>query len=144
MKSKYFLLSFLVIAAIACKKSNQGKPVISIESINSVIPVGGGLLAKLKFTQNNGKLAKGTFIAIRNRLNQLALPPGTSSADTVITPIPDFPDKIKGEFDYSLDYNYLHQSDVENDTILFKFAVIDTEGNKSDTISTNKIVVIFQ
>jgi hypothetical protein len=145
MKSNYFLLSFLLVSMIACKKSNGGKPEISVESVNTVIPVGGSLDAKIKFQQTNGKLAKGTFIAIRNRLNERPLSNGSSSPDTLIGPIPDFPNNNTGEFHYTLDYfTYLHQSDSENDTIMFKFAVIDTDGNKSDTVSTNKIVVLFQ
>lgn len=112
--------------------------------MNTPIPVGGGLDAKLKFTQENGKLAKGTFVSIRNRLNIDQLPPGTVSADTIVGPIPDFPDKSKGEFEFTLDYNYLHQSDIENDTIQFKFAVIDSNGNSSDTITSGQIVVLFQ
>jgi len=129
---------------IACKKDPLTKPQISIESINTLIPVGGGLQAKLKFTQKNGKLATGIFIAIRNRLNQIPLPIGTASADTLTGPIPDFPDKNKGEFLFTLDYSYLHQSDVENDTIQFKFAVVDAGGNKSDTVTSDKVVVLFQ
>lgn len=144
MKIEFLLLLISLITLIACHKSNSSKPLISIESINSVVPVGGSLDAKLKFTDYSGDLNKGTFIAIRNRLNQRPLPIGTASADTLIGPIPDFPDKKQGEMEYTLDYNYLKESDQENDTIMFKFAVIDRFGNKSDTISSNKIVVLYQ
>ncbi len=111
-------------------------------SVNSVIPVGGAMQAKINFTQSNGLLSQGIFIAIRTRLNQITLPPDNQGADTLVSQIPEFPDKNQGEFQYTLDYNYLHQSDQENDTINFKFAVIDRAGNKSDTISTGTIVVL--
>ena len=144
MKSIFLFFAISLILLISCKKSNQTKPKISIESINTLIPVNGSLNARLKFTEKNGGLAKGTFIAIRNRLNQRPLPIGTASADTLVGPIPYFPVKSEGEFLYTLDYNYLKESDIENDTILFKFAVIDRFGNKSDTISSNKIVILYQ
>jgi hypothetical protein len=133
----------LLFLALACNKDQyQTKPQITIESINTIIPVGGGMQAMLKFTQKDGKLGQGTFIAIRNRLNIQGLPPGTSSTDTLVSPIPEFPDKNDGEFQFTLDYTYLHQSDTQNDTIIFKFAVVDRVGNKSDTIPSPQIVVI--
>jgi hypothetical protein len=144
MKITYLLGCLLLLSAIACNKSTQNKPEISLESITQVVPAGGEMEAKLKFTESSGKLGQGTFIAIRNRLNQQPLPIGEGSADTLVSPIPDFPDKTKGEFDFTLDYSYLHESDVENDTIMFKFAVIDRLGNKSDTISSGPVVILFQ
>ena len=123
---------FPTTLVIACNKEKfQTKPQISIESINTVVPVAGNLDAKLKFTQKSGKLSQGTFIAIRNRLNQRPLPPGNASTDTLVSSIPSFPDKNQGEFNFTLDYNYLKESDQENDTIIFKLAVIDRVGNKS-------------
>jgi|SRR6516165_2599674 len=146
MKIILFVLVIVTLAVmLACNKSDyQTKPTITVESINSPIPVGGIMQATLKFTQKDGKLGGGTFVAIRNRLNQDQLPGGTSSADTIVNVIPQFPDKNEGEFVFTLDYSYLHQSDTENDTILFKFAAIDRVGNSSDTISTGNIVVLYQ
>ncbi|HMH34384.1 MAG TPA: hypothetical protein VK543_15205 [Puia sp.] len=143
MKISHLLLpGVLVLLGVTCNKSKyQTKPQISIESINSPVPVGGSMQAMLKFTQKDGKLGQGSFIAIRNRLNQQQLPPGTASADTLVSPIPEFPDKNEGEFQFTLDYTYLHQSDTQNDTIRFKFAVVDRVGNKSDTISSPIIVI---
>ena len=144
MKIRHFLLcvsAFLVIAA--CNKNKyQTKPQITIESINTLIPVEGSLQATLKFTQQDGKLGQGTFIAIRNRLNQTPLPPGTEPADTLVSQIPEFPDKNEGEIQFTLDYSFLHEGDVEPDTIILKFAVVDRVGNASDTISSAKIVVL--
>jgi len=144
MKIRYFVIAGSLIFALSqCSKSGSGgRPTISMENITSVVPVGGQLQATLKFTQSNGLLSQGFFIAIRNRLNQDSLPPTDVGVDTVISQIPEFPDKNQGEFTYTLDYSYLHQSDTENDTINFKFAVIDRGGNKSDTISSGTVVVL--
>jgi hypothetical protein len=144
MKIWYFVIGgSLIIALSQCSKSGSGgKPSITMESINSIVPVGGTMKATLKFTQSNGLLSGGTFIAIRNRLNQDPLPPADVGVDTLIGPIPGFPDKNQGQFEYTLDYSYLHQSDAENDTLNFRFAVIDREGNNSDTINSGIVVVL--
>jgi hypothetical protein len=144
MKIRYFVIAAsLGFALTQCSKSgNGGRPSISMGSITSVVPVGGSMQATIKFTQSNGLLSQGLFIAIRSRLNQDSLPPSDVGADTLKSQIPEFPDKNEGEFQYTLDYSYLHQSDAENDTINFKFAVIDRGGNKSDTISSGTVVVL--
>lgn len=147
MKLASFLIPALVIiilavAVVSCSKSNSGsKPKIVLKSINTQIPLQGGLDAVFDFTSGAAALAKGTFVAIRVRLNQTPLPPGTSSVDTSLVPIPDFSSQNKGQFEYQVDYNYLHQSDAENDTIIFKFAAIDVAGKSSDTITSPQIVV---
>jgi hypothetical protein len=152
MKPGQFLIpALLILSAIAlviagCSKSNSGsKPSISIKSINTTVEAGGSLVAILNFTSNAQDLSGGTFVAIRNRLNQRPLPPTTVSQDTLTNVIPQFPDQQKGEFDFSVDWaTYLHQSDQENDTIVFKFAAVDRAGNSSDTITSPKIVVKYQ
>jgi hypothetical protein len=132
---------FLFVMANCNKSKYQTKPQITIQSINTQIPFNGSMQANLHFTQKDGKLSQGIFISIRNRVNQTPLPPGTGSADTVVGVIPQFPDLDQGDFQFTLDYISLHESDVENDTFVFKFAVIDRVGNKSDTISSPKVVV---
>ena len=135
---------FLLVLANCNKSKYQTKPQITIQSINTQIPKEGSMQASLHFTQKDGKLGQGIFIAIRNRINQTPLPPGTGSPDTVVGVIPQFPDQDQGDLLYTLDYISLHESDVENDTFVFKFAVIDRVGNKSDTISSPIVVVESQ
>ncbi len=151
MKSRKFLIPTLLIISlivlgVSCSKSNNSsKPTLTIKSINTTVPVGGSLLVNLEFNSKASDLGQGTFVAIRNRLNQRPLLGASVSPDTVTGPIPQFPDQQKGEFQFSLDWaTYLHQSDLENDTIVFKFAAIDRKGISSDTIVSPKIVVIYQ
>ena len=147
MKSGQFLIPVLtlLLAIAGCSKSNNSsKPTLSIKSINTQVPVNGSLDVILNFQSKSSNLSEGTFVAIRNRLNQQALTNGSSSPDTVTGPIPQFPNQQKGQFEFSLDWaNYLHQSDTENDTIVFKFAAIDKAGNSSDTITSPKIIVAY-
>jgi hypothetical protein len=135
-----------IAIATSCSKSNGGsKPTLKIESINTTIPVGGTLDVILDFQSKSSNLSQGTLVVIRNRLNQRPLSGGSASPDTLTGPIPQFPNVAKGQFEYKLDWgNYLHQSDAENDTIVFKFAAIDAAGISSDTIITPKIVVKYQ
>ncbi len=149
MKLASFLIPILLItitaAVISCSKSNSGsKPTIKIKSINTQIPVGGGLSVTFDFTSSSADLARGNFVAIRNRLNQIPIPPTTNAVDTFPSPIPDFTDVTKGQIRFELDYNTLHQSDQENDTIVFKFAAIDRAGKSSDTITSPQIVIEYQ
>jgi hypothetical protein len=151
MKSRKFLIPSLLVLSTAglvfgCSKSNNSsKPTLTIKSLNTTVPVGGSLVVNLEFNSKASDLGQGTFVAIRNRLNQRPLPGVSVSPDTVTGPIPQFPDQQKGEFQFSLDWaTYLHQSDQENDTIVFKFAAIDRKGNSSDTIVSPKIVVEYQ
>lgn len=147
MKSLIILIpALLLLFVVSCSKNNSSsKPQISIKSINTLIPAGGSLNAIIDFKSNSGNLGRGTFLAIRNRLNQIPLPPGTSSGDTVRGPIPDFPDQNKGEFQFNIGWaEFLHQSDAENDTIVLKFAAIDRSGKSSDTIVSPKIVILYQ
>ncbi|HTI09660.1 MAG TPA: hypothetical protein VL832_13920 [Puia sp.] len=138
----FLLITFFTVAVVSCSKNNSGsRPKIVLKSINTQIPPGGGLNAVFDFTQGSAELANGTFAAIRIRLNQIPLPPGTTSADTLNNPIPEFPAQNKGQFQFQLDYNFLHQSDVYNDTIIFKFAAIDVAGKSSDTLTSPQIVI---
>jgi hypothetical protein len=146
MKVSYFRIPVILsIVLISCGKNQyQTNPQISIESITGVVPVGGELDAKFKFTQKNSNLSQGVFTAIRQRLNVQPLPPGTAIADTTTFPIPNYPDKNQGEFELVLPYTYLNESNTENDTIMFKFVAADREGRVSDTIFTGNIVILYQ
>ena len=127
---------------MACSKSNSGtRPKIVITSVNSQIQPGQNLDVKFKFTSNGGTLSNGTFVSIRIRTNG-NVAPQTPGADTIATTVPTFPDASQGEFEYQQPYDgYLHYVDHINDSLTFKFAVINTAGVSSDTIST-KVVVI--
>lgn len=132
----------LLLAVIGCGKSNNNtKPVLKLKSINSTVNVGENMVANLTFENPGASLSEGTFVAIRNRLNKIPIPPTAKKPDTITGPIPQFPDEAKGDFQFVLSYNDVHESDVENDTIIFKFAAIDRNGKKSDTLTTPKIVV---
>jgi len=142
MKLTPFLVPAFLVIFVACGKNNSSsKPEISIESINSPVYDSTELQVKLKFTSTSGKLSGGSFVSIRTRLNQ-APPTNLSGGDTIANPIPTFPSTQRGEFEYTLPYDYLTATAHQNDTLIFKFAAIDAAGKSSDTISSAKIVII--
>jgi len=131
----------ITVAISACSKSGNGsKPKISIESLNNPVQPDESLTVNIKFSSGS-KLSKGTFLAIRTRLNQIQ-PPNPVSGDTVTFQIPEF-SADKGELEFIQPYQgYLHFIDHINDTLVIKFAVIDVNGKSSDTVSSPQIIVI--
>jgi len=136
------ILITMTVAWLSCSKSNGGsKPKISIESINTPIQPDQPLDVNLKFT-NGSNLSGGTFTVFRIRLNQIP-PINPTGGDTITTTIPDFSGADKGEMEYTQPYQgYLHFDDHINDTLIFKFFVLDASGKSSDTISSPKVVVL--
>jgi hypothetical protein len=149
MKPESFLIPALLITAaiaiVSCSKSGSGsKPSLKLLSLNTDVEAGENLNILFSFSTSSGDLSTGTFVAIRTRLNQTPLLPGEGDADTLTGVIPQFPSFTKGQFQYQLPYNYLHESDEQNDTINFKFAAVDPAGISSDTLTTPTIVVKYQ
>lgn len=141
----FVAVALMMVVILSCRKDKyQTRPQIKIKSIsNKVISPSETLSITLEYTDKEGDLSQDTLLSIRNRLNRRKLPTGSANPDTLHNYIPKFPEKSKGEFDVSFQWaNYLHQSDLENDTILFKFVVKDRKGNVSDTVSTDRIVIL--
>lgn len=140
-------LAFLVFA---CGKNKfETTPRIEIKSYSSkIIPVNGQLTLRLTYFDKEGDLSGGDFWLARYRLNRFPLPPAQDKADTLDAAhgyaLPDFPPRAKGEISLDFDYQgFLKESATENDTIYFRIAVSDKEGHKSDTISTDPIVILL-
>ncbi len=141
-----FLVASLAVIIVACSKDKfETKPLIEVRSINStILPQNATLVIKLDYFDKEGDLGNGSFFAAKVRLN--ALPLGSGSPDLVDTfnyVIPEFPARDKGEISLQLDYNRLKESLNENDTVMFRLAVVDIAGNKSDTINTENIVILL-
>lgn len=144
MRRNIFIPIALIIIFAACSKDSfQTKPQIKVKSMNgNVIPGGGTLNINLSFTDKEGDLSEGKLVYIPSRLNRRPLPPAIPPYDSVVNPLPEFPNKSVGEIQVSLGYNYLHKSDIENDTIAIRFVAVDKAGHKSDTITSEKIVIL--
>jgi hypothetical protein len=133
--------ALLIIVVVSCKKdSYTTKPQIFITSINTKVDSGGNLEVKLKFTDKQGDLGQGIFTSLRTRLNQR--PPSNATPDSVTNTIPSFSNLTTGEFDWTLPWQNIYESTQENDTVIFRFVVTDRAGNKSDTLTSPKIIII--
>jgi hypothetical protein len=145
MKPGYLLIPAFVLflIGIGCSKGNTGKkPQISLESINTTVQPNDSMVAMFKFTNSGGTLGNGTFISVRNRLNQ-APPADSVGPDTLYTTIPDFGGSNKGEFRFALNWNnYLSEGGHTNDTLVFKFYALTPDSASTDTISSPQIVII--
>lgn len=142
---KFILLIVLFISLFACSKDKfQTAPQITISNYNSKnISDGGTLLVRLNYNDKEGDIGGGAYFIDRVRLNQKPLSVVDNDlADTIISTIPQMPNTDKGQLVISLDYSFLKESTTENDTMVFKIAITDVAGHKSDTLTTDKIVAI--
>jgi hypothetical protein len=141
---KTFLVSVLVlglITLIACNKDKfQTKPRLEVKDYSSKeIYPNDKLVIRLNYFDKEGDLD--SITGIINRINILPLSPGQDKADYIRNKLPEFPAKDFGEITMQLDYGFLKESTVENDTLIFRFTARDKAGNTSDTINTDKIVI---
>jgi hypothetical protein len=129
---KILFINVIFLALLACKKDKfLTKPQISIKSYND------------KILTQEGDLANGQLVYFPKRLN--LLPPSDPNAviaDSIKTPLAaDFPDTDKGEIAVRFPQSYYQKSDVA-DTFIFKLVLVDRMGNKSDTLTTDKVIFV--
>jgi hypothetical protein len=147
MSWKFLVPAFAVLILSSCDKNSfQTRPQIKVKSLNSTrIAPGEDLRMVLEFTDKEGDLGEGDFTLMRNRINiKGIIQPGVNDkADTIYDKVPEFPKHTSGEMEVVLGYNsFLKEDPSDNDTLIFKMAVTDRGGNKSDTISTEKVVIL--
>jgi len=140
MKLSRFLLPAVLItstlAVWSCSKSNNGKPTISIASITTNIPKGGSLDINLKFNSSN---SLDSLTVLRIRINQ-APPQNPLSGDTLQLDIPEY-SASKGELEYVQPFTYLSFGDNADDSLVFKFVVLDVNKKHSDTLTSPMVIV---
>jgi hypothetical protein len=142
---KLLLISSAFVLLIACSKDKfQTRPDIRIKSYNSkTISPGQDLEIRFDYTDKEGDIGQGAFFGVRMRLNQKPLSVADNDQnDTLNNKIPEMPDYDKGELVMTLGYGFLKESTTENDTLVFKIAVTDIAGHASDTLTTDKIIIL--
>jgi hypothetical protein len=150
MKPFSFLLPSLLLALIvttlvvvSCNKNNNAKPTLSLESISNPVLVNDSMRVLFKFS-GGGAITNGYLWSIRNRINQLQVT-NQSGGDTVQFNLPSFTGN-SGEIYLSFPWQgYLNETATQNDTDIFKFYVQNAaDSTTSDTVTTGKIVVLYQ
>jgi hypothetical protein len=142
------VIAMIVFACllVSCGKDKfQTTPLIEVKDYNSkTIPRNGTLVIRLNYFDKEGDLGKGTMYVFRQRLNKIPPTPANDRPDELSYVIPEFTNRDKGELRLTLnEIDFLSESDTQNDTMLFKVAVTDREGNTSDTLVTDQIVVLL-
>jgi len=133
----------LVTLLIACGKDKfETKPKLEVKGYSSKEIFQGDMMTiRLNYFDKEGDLSGAPVVGILRRLNLFPLAPGQDKVDTISTVLPEFPKKDNGEITFQLPFDFLKESVIENDTLVFRFAVTDLAGNKSDTITTDQIVI---
>lgn len=133
----------LATLLIACGKDKfETKPRLEIKDYSSKEIFQGDLMTiRLNYFDKEGDLSEAPMIGILKRINLFPLAPGQDKVDTFRNNLPEYPEKDNGEISFQLPFDFLKESTIENDTIIFRFAVTDLAGNNSDTVETVPIVI---
>lgn len=137
------IVSLTVLLATCGKDKFETKPRIEIKDYSSEsIAPGEQLLVRVTYYDKEGDLSKGLFTYKRYRTNGTPIPNPNDNdkADSISVLIPEFPKKNTGELVLTLEYDFMDEDPGRNDSMYFKLAVRDTEGNGSDTITTKVLV----
>ena len=137
-----FIVS-LTTLLIACGKDKfETKPKLEIKDYSSKeIFQGDVMTIRLNYFDKEGDLSEAPMIGILTRINLFPLAQGEDKVDTFRNNLPEYPEKDNGEITFQLPYDFLKESTLENDTLIFRFAVTDKAGNNSDTITSDQIVI---
>ena len=148
MKPGSFLIPTILIAlvlttlvVVSCNKNSNGKPKLSLVSITPVVGVNDSMIATFKFS--GGSVSGGTFVSIRDRINQSV--PANPSIDTLDNPIPTY-SAGSGQYRYALpqNTNALASGGPDPDTLVFKFFTLTPDSISSDTIITSQVIILNQ
>jgi hypothetical protein len=128
-----------------CSKDDiNSKPTLKLKFVSgNVVPVNGRLVFQFDFTDQEGDVSDTLFVK-KVRLNRRVVP---TIRDSFALKVPNAPAKQKGIIEIELGYqNFLITGNPsgtpENDTLLFKFALKDKAKNISDTLTSERIVIL--
>ncbi|MBA2498906.1 MAG: hypothetical protein H0V30_04200 [Chitinophagaceae bacterium] len=153
MKFKQIISVALILIIAACSKDKfTTAPQIEIISMSTdIVPANSGIRFTLEFRDKEGDMNDSLFIK-KVRLNQRVV---ETNLDSFWTKIPEFPKHTEGQFLVDLNYQTIisatfppsvpgNPNERESDTLVVKFLAKDAEGNKSDTVTSDQIIVIRQ
>jgi hypothetical protein len=151
MRSFLYVIVLLTVS-IACNKDKlETTPSLKFKSVNStIIPVGGNLIVQFDFTDKEGDISDTMFVR-KIRTNRIVVP---TIRDSFVLQVPEFPDRSRGVIELVLKYqNHLvsainppsdggNPPNLQDDTLIFKFALRDKAKNISDTVTTEPIIIV--
>lgn len=149
MKAILVMLSVSLVFFACSKDKVETKPHLSLKSANpKVVPLNGDMIVNMDFTDQEGDL-DGVYMW-KVRTNKIKL---TTVRDSVFLAIPEFPKNNTGLLELLLEYQrHLVSANaprrdpitnkLESDSLNMKFVLKDKEGNASDTVFLNNVVVL--
>jgi hypothetical protein len=139
----YLTSGILLLLLFACGKDNiETRPGLTLKSVSStVIPQGFDLQLKLRLTDKQGDFTDTIWVKkITTRC------PSSNFADSLLYRIPgDVPKTNNFDAEILLTFQYavaLQPRCTRNDTATFYIWMKDQEGNKSDTVRTEPIIIL--
>jgi hypothetical protein len=149
MKHRSLLFLAFCAAALACNKSNVQTGIV-IRSIGpSVVSRTDLLRIDLAFTDKNDKGLDSVYLFM-HVVNQNQR--GTSNEFKQLKfEIPAYPSTVKGDLQITFARQqgvtnyplYPDPATAQNDTTLFSFSIKDAQNHMSDTVASNKTIVIL-
>lgn len=153
MKIKQIIpIAFILIIAACSKDKFTTEPQIEIKSMSTdVVPPNSGIRFTIEFRDKEGDMNDSLFVK-KVRLNKRVV---ETNLDSFWTKIPEFPKHTQGEFLVDLNYQSIisatfpppvpgSPNEREPDTLVVKFLAKDAAGNKSDTVTSDQIIVLRQ
>lgn len=145
MRSRIIVLFCLFLTLGCSKDNNQGAPTIKLKSYTDHVSPDQTFNAELTYSQSGGNLTGDTLVILYRRYNRSEIPPDDLRSDSFITFMPETPNTNDADFTASLAWsNIAYGINDENDTVDFRFVLIDLNGRHSDTVSTGKVIVTQQ
>lgn len=153
MKTKILFTLLAAVSLAACDKENYNtKPTLTLRTVNTTqVPFNGTLTFEFEVTDKEGDITDSLFVK-KIRVNQKVVP---TVRDFFYLPVPQV-DKIQKAF-VRVDLGYQNHlisalnpptsgnpPKRENDTLQFKFVLIDKAKNASDTLTSERIVITRQ
>lgn len=143
---KSLIISVIAIAlfsAAGCDKPGTGDgPELILDQVNTQNVPRKGLL-RFDFTFNSGQVADSVYVMFTRETLPLCEPRNFDLAFKV----PDYPSSAtKGQMEINMvngdDGSLASPQCGDDETLTFKFVLVDIKGNKSDTISSPPIVLL--
>jgi hypothetical protein len=140
---KYLGIASLFLLILSCGKDTfQTRPQLTLQSVSStVVPPQSGLQIIMRLTDKEGDFTDTVWVEkITTRC------PNSNFRDSLLYRIPDETPRQKnfdGEVVITFSYPFeLQPRCTRDDTAVFSFWMKDREGNRSDTVRTQPIIIL--
>jgi hypothetical protein len=149
MKLILIILSLSLVVFGCSKDKVETKPHLSLKSAEpKIVPLNNDMIVNMEFTDEEGDL-DGVYLW-KKRMNKIT---SATVRDSIFLAVPEFPKNNSGQLELFLEYqrHLISASNprrnpltgkLESDTLNMKFVVKDREGNVSDTVYLNDVVIL--